>query len=72
MNQTEAWELVVRAAESRLFIADIEAQQDAHAFPKPATALKKIKPRVERMRSRLDFARARRAGKPRCPKGLEP
>lgn len=72
MNTTEAWELVVKAAESRLFIADAEAHHASHAFPKLASALKRIKPRVERMRSRLDHLRARKAGKPRCPKGLEP
>lgn len=72
MNQTEAWELVVRAAESRLFIDDCEAVLAPRTFPSLAAALKKIKPRVERMRSRLDHLRARKAGNPRCPKGLEP
>lgn len=69
MNQTEAWEIVIKAAESRLFIADSEA---AHAFPKLAAALKKVKPRVERMRSRLNFARARKAGTLNRPQWATP
>ncbi len=67
MNQTEAWEMVIRAAQL--------CRDDPHwsaAMPRLAKAIMKVKPRVERMRSRLDYARARRAGKPRCPKGLEP
>lgn len=57
MNQTEAW---------------IEALQEAHAFPKLGAALKKVKPRVERMRSRLDFARAKTAGKLNRPSWATP
>lgn len=67
MNITEAYEEVLRAAKM--------CRDDARwraAMPRLPKAILKIQPRVERMRERLDFWRARRAGKPRCPKGLEP
>ena len=68
MNQTEAWELVIKAAE---LCRDDPAGLGLQT-PHLAKAIKKVKPRVERMRSRLECIRARRAGKPKCPRGLEP
>lgn len=35
-------------------------------------AIAKVEPRVQRMRARLDAIRARKAGKPRCPKWAMP
>ncbi len=73
MNMTEAWETVIRAAEiARTLVERGNLDDEACGIAKISTAINKVKPRVERMRSRLDHARARRAGKPRCPKGLEP
>lgn len=43
-----------------------------NAMPRLAKALHKTKPRVERMRARLDAIRARRAGKPKCPSWAMP
>lgn len=67
MNQTEAWELVIRAAEM--------CQQDErwrNAMPRLAKAISRTKPKVEKMRARLDDQRARRAGKPKCPAWARP
>lgn len=74
MNQTEAWEEVIKAAEQRLIISEDEALRHgkSHALPKLAQALRKIRPRVERMRSRLDVVRARKAGKPTRPSWATP
>lgn len=81
MNQTEAWEAVLTAA---AILHGVNASTTKGKGPvyidvlgdtKPRNltrALTIIEPRVARMRSRLDHARARRAGKPLCPKGLEP
>ena len=71
MNQTEAWEWIVTASETMVQKADEQGMLD-EGIENLRRALNRVKPRVERMRSRLDHLRARRAGKPRCPKGLEP
>jgi len=61
MNQTEAWEVVIKAADWMVRTAE-KTNPKAGPVIELRTALKKVKPRVERMRSRLDFARARKAG----------
>jgi len=63
MNLTESWELVIKAAE---LCRDDPAGLGLQT-PHLAKAIKKVKPRVERMRARLDFIRARKAGKPTGP-----
>ncbi|MBE7497089.1 MAG: hypothetical protein HS117_19280 [Verrucomicrobiaceae bacterium] len=67
MNITEAWEQVLRAAEMYR-----DSESGWAAMPRLPKAITKVKPRVERMRQRLDSARARRAGKPKCPRWAEP
>lgn len=77
MNQTEAWETVWQAAalweaahpggKVHVFSGD-----DHDAEYPLLKALMKTGPKVYRMRSRLDHQRARRAGKPKCPKWAEP
>lgn len=63
MNQTEAWETVIKAAKISLALIERgDLDDDACDTPKLATALRKVAPRVERMRARLDFLRARKAG----------
>jgi hypothetical protein len=74
MNQTESWEEVIKAAEQRLSISEDEALRHgkSHALPSLAKALRKVRPRVERMRARLDFSRARKAGKLTRPSWATP
>lgn len=74
MNQTEAWEEVFKAAEQRFAISEDEALRHgkSHALPSLAKALRKVRPRVERMRTRLDFARAKKAGKLNRPSWATP
>jgi hypothetical protein len=74
MNLTEAWEEVIKAAEQRLAISEDDALRHgkSHALPKLAQALRKVRPRVERMRSRLDFSRAKKAGKQTRPSWATP
>jgi hypothetical protein len=73
MNITEAYERVLEAAVSTVKQFSMhELMRGKGNDPRLIRALSIIKPRVERMRSRLDHARARRAGKPLCPRGLEP
>jgi hypothetical protein len=67
MNLTESWELVIRAAE----LCRDDPRWSA-AMPRLAKALTKVKPRVERMRSRLDFSRARKAGTQTRPSWATP
>ncbi|MES2596045.1 MAG: hypothetical protein V4662_11945 [Verrucomicrobiota bacterium] len=72
MNLTESWELVLRAARNFEMIDETESTVTGkRLMPNLATALKKVAPRIERMRSRLDSARARKAGKPKCPRWAE-
>ncbi len=63
MNQTEAWELVIKAAK----LCRDDPRWSA-AMPRRAKAIKKTAPRVERMRLRLDHLRERKAGISRRPK----
>ncbi len=74
MNQTEAYEEVIKAAQQRLTISEDEALRcgQSHALPKLAQALRKVLPRVQRMRTRLDFSRARKAGKQSRPSWATP
>lgn len=66
MNQTEAWEAVLLAAEAYERIMTL---RDARPLQR---ALAKVKPRVTRMRARLDFIRARKAGKLNRPSWATP
>lgn len=73
MNITEAWERILSAAESTVkHFSMHDLMRGKGNDPTLIRALSIIRPRVKRMRSRLDHARARMAGKPLCPKGLEP
>jgi len=65
MNLTEAWESVLKAAEA-VADEDLLNSKELHK------ACRMVRPRVERMRGRLEALRARRAGRPLCPRGLEP
>jgi len=67
MTQTEAWELVIRAAE----LCRDDPRWSA-AMPRLPRAILKTKPKVERMRARLDDLRARRAGAPKLPAWMKP
>lgn len=72
MNQTEAWEAVYGAAFAALSLGIRSGMMEADEQRRLAAACKKVKPRVERMRSRLDFARARKAGKLNRPSWATP
>lgn len=73
MNNTEAWEMVIKAAEKFAQIDETEATLNgALMMPKLKAALNRVTPRVERMRSKLDFMRAARAGKPKLPAWMAP
>lgn len=73
MNLTEAYELILKAAGSRLLIDEYEEPRTGkRSFPDLEKAIRKIQPRVERMRARLDSTRARKAGKPTRPKWATP
>lgn len=60
MNQTEAFEAVYQAAVERLSHFTARRQDKQRATLE--RALNKVFPRVQRMRQRLDFIRAKRAG----------
>jgi len=64
MNQTEAWEAVYNAALERLSWQVLRAKTRAQKAECKTLerALRKVGTRVHRMRSRLEFARARKAG----------
>lgn len=74
MNQTEAWELVFAAAVARYARMALTAKSKAErqAVKDMDVALKKVSLRVHRMRARLDFARARKAGKQTRPSWATP
>lgn len=73
MNNTEAWEMVIKAAQNFAQIDETEATiNGAPMMPKLNAALKRVTPRVDRMRSRLDAIRAQKSGKPNCPKWAMP
>lgn len=71
MNVTEAWEAVIRAAD---WMVRTGEKTDPKAGPvvELRAALKKVTPRVQRMRSRLDFIRAKKAGKQTRPNWATP
>lgn len=69
MNQTEAWEWVLGAAES---IVRFHQNQDDEGVKMLRKAIPKVKPKIVRMRERLDDARARRAGTPKLPAWMKP
>lgn len=69
MNVTESHEMLVRAAE---WILDRYGDDRPGEFAKLPAALRIMKPRAQRMRERLDFHRARRAGTPKGPAWASP
>jgi hypothetical protein len=74
MNQTEAWEAVGNAALEHLsWLAcrakTLKQQQEVKLLKR---AIQKVAPRVQRMRARLDFSRARKAGKQTRPSWATP
>lgn len=74
MNQTEAMEAVYNGAVQhlgRLFLRakSRKQKQECKALER---ALHKVWPRVERMRARLDFSRARKAGTQSRPSWATP
>lgn len=71
MTVTEAYEWVMTAAETLVGKADEQQMKDA-GIENLRKALKKVKPRVAKMRKRLDDARALRAkSKIWVPKWME-
>jgi len=73
MNQTEAYELVLKAAQNFLQIDETESTLTGHRMmPRLQAAINKVEPRVNRMRSKLDFLRSTRAGKPNLPSWMAP
>lgn len=74
MNQTEAWETVEKAALERLIYLTRRAKTPAKKQECRALriALIKVGPRVHRMRARLDFSRAKKAGKQSRPSWATP
>lgn len=71
MTVTEAFEWVTAAAETMVQKADEQRMKD-EGIENLRRALKRVQPRVQRMRARLDFARARRAGKLNRPSWATP
>lgn len=79
MNQTEAMETVLEAADifcrlnllekGRPMVMVKIGNGDSHNL---VSALRKITPRVQRMRARLDFSRAKKAGKQSRPSWAAP
>lgn len=66
MTQTVAWEIVIKAAEmleQRIPGAYIHVAKGEGGSV--ANALKKTKPKIEKMRKRLDEGRARRKAQPK-------
>lgn len=73
MNLTEAWEMVIKAAEiTQRLIERGDLDEDACGIPRLTQALTKVTPRVQRMRARLDFIRAKKAGKQNRPSWATP
>lgn len=73
MNNTEAWEMVIKAAENFMRIDETEsAATGTRMMPKLQAALNRVTPRVDRMRAKLDFARAARSGRPKLPSWMAP
>lgn len=73
MNLTEAYELILKAAASRMLIDEFEQPRTGKlSFPKLDQAIRKIQPRIQRRRTRLDVTRARKAGKPTRPSWTTP
>lgn len=72
MNQTEAWEIVWNAAVERLSHLTLKRPKQAAKCARLERALSKCAPRVQRMRARLDFSRAKRAGKQSRPSWATP
>ena len=71
MNVTEAYEWVATAAQTMVQRADQQGMQD-EGIENLRRALKHVQPRVHRMRSRLDFIRAKKAGKQTRPNWATP
>lgn len=72
MNITEAYEAVYMAAVAYLAKQKRNSKSAQREQANLERALKKISPRIQRMRSRLDFSRARRAGKQSRPSWATP
>jgi hypothetical protein len=72
VNQTEAWEWVLGAAEGLIYHAEKQGLPDDEGLRALRKAVPKVKPKIERMRARLDDSRARRAGKPKLPAWMKP
>jgi hypothetical protein len=73
MNMTEAWEVVIRAAEiAQTLVERGDLDDEACGIANLSRAITKVKPRAGRMRSRVDFARARKAGPLNRPKWATP
>ncbi|MGV3661339.1 MAG: hypothetical protein ACO1TE_14215 [Prosthecobacter sp.] len=71
MNQTEAWEEVLSAADA--FAEQLrreELQFGGNRRAKLVKALAKVRPRITLMRSRLDTIRARLAPRRKLEKGM--
>lgn len=72
MNKTEAYETVLNAAIGLLSLETSRGDGDLIGNRRLETAINQVTPQIQRMRSRLDALRARRAGKPTCPKWALP
>ena len=73
MNVTEAYQVILTAARNFGQIDQTESTLTGSLMlPHLDKALKIFEPRARRMRERLEATRARRAGKPKCPKWAEP
>jgi hypothetical protein len=72
MNITEAFEEVLAAAQSMVAYSERNDDKMPDCIVKLRRAIAKVEPRVKRMRSRLDAIRARKSGKPNCPKWAMP
>lgn len=68
MTLTEAYELVLKVATATATYEAVRGDPN----PKLIKAIHKVSHRVSRMRQRLDASRARKAGKPTCPKWAMP
>lgn len=72
MTITEAYEAVYLAAVAHLAKQKGTSKAALREQASLERALKKISPRIHRMRARLDVSRARRAGKPSRPAWATP
>jgi hypothetical protein len=73
MNNTEAWEMVNKAARNFGMIDETESTiTGSRMLPKLSMAIKQVEPKILRMRARLDDTRARRAGTPKLPAWMKP